>query len=65
MSTVVGTFSSREQSRKAVRASGTEGFTEDEISVMSKVGAQQAMWKPKAEWALWEVQARVLPGAAS
>jgi len=38
VSTVIGTFSSREQAEKAVRALRDRGFTEDEISVIAKGG---------------------------
>jgi len=41
VSTVVGTFSSREQAEKAVRALRDWGFTEDEISVIAKGRGQQ------------------------
>ncbi len=41
MSTVIGTFSSREQAEKAVQALRDKGFTEDEISVIAKGGGQQ------------------------
>ncbi|NMB45901.1 MAG: hypothetical protein GX998_05750 [Firmicutes bacterium] len=41
MSTIIGTFSSREQAEKAVRALRDKGFTEDEISVVAKRGGQQ------------------------
>ncbi|MGI6567043.1 MAG: hypothetical protein GX341_09730 [Firmicutes bacterium] len=41
MSTVIGTFASREQAEKAVRALRDRGFTEDEISVIAKGGGAQ------------------------
>ena len=41
VSTVIGTFSSREQAEQAVRALRDKGFTEDEISVIAKRGDKQ------------------------
>ena len=41
MSTVIGTFGSREQAEKAVRALRNKGFTEDEISVVAKRSDKQ------------------------
>jgi hypothetical protein len=41
LSTIIGTFASRDQAEKAVRALRNKGFTEDEISIVAKEGGNK------------------------
>jgi len=49
LSTVIGTFASRDQAEKAVRALRDKGFTEDEISVIAKGGGKGGDFETAAD----------------